>query len=506
MKKEVLLLTLITGLLILGGGLVSADSCTVKGYVKNETGAGLGGVDVQISVDDPSGNYNTNTDNETFIGLYQKSLTCYQGHSNFEVIAYNSTHYGEASVTAADQETTFLNDIIMNETFSTENNPPKYYNDKDNTKLTGGIRTIAAGENVETSVLWKDENNLGEISLYSNITGDPDELYAVCNIGTKNVSWCNRSIDTSGQTGKIICWKEHGEDMTGNLNDSMSNTEHCFRVVEPFTEDSIELISPEYGSSVEGDSAKLKVKVTNPSGENMDVGFYDFTRNKSITTKSGVTNGSTVSASMGSLKEKTTYRWYVMISDGMKQQYSGLFSFTTRDIEEEEDKDKGGRQYTTYRPKDEDLEKGYKKKFFKNWDMDFNVGDNPYNAKVRDITDEKVDFSFNNQVLSMGDDETKKFDLDEDGYYDLQIGSSNLRGENGISSVDLEFKSIHEEIPAEEEPGKDEEQVEEKPEEPTEEKSYWYLWVLGIILVGVVAWLVLRNTKNSSKKGKRKKK
>ncbi|HKL24409.1 MAG TPA: LPXTG cell wall anchor domain-containing protein [Candidatus Nanoarchaeia archaeon] len=64
-----------------------------------------------------------------------------------------------------------------------------------------------------------------------------------------------------------------------------------------------------------------------------------------------------------------------------------------------------------------------------------------------------------------------------------------------FKNVELEYKSINEEIPSEEEPGQEEE-VEDTGEEETSEKSYWYLYLIGgIIIIGLIVWFVYKKKK-----------
>jgi hypothetical protein len=47
---------------------------------------------------------------------------------------------------------------------------------------------------------------------------------------TGQADYCNKTINTAGDTGKIICWKQYGNDTEGNKNSSMGNDENCFKV------------------------------------------------------------------------------------------------------------------------------------------------------------------------------------------------------------------------------------------------------------------------------------
>ena len=109
------------------------------------------------------------------------------------------------------------------------------------------------------------------------------------------------------------------------------------------------------------------------------------------------------------------------------------------------------------------------------------------------IENKKVEIGFNeiDETFVIGFNETKKIDLDDDGYYDLQISVKEVRSN---SYANLEFKEIHEEVPAEEQ---------EAQEEESKIKIQWWVWVVGgailLIVVGIVMLKVLVKKKRRSK-------
>lgn len=489
-KKAGMFLFLIT-LVILSSGLMSAGDCTIKGYTIDDSGDGIGGATVHINTENPGGSYETTSDTETFLGYYLKGFTCEPGSTTYNIVAYNDSHYGEKSGTVSEE--TEYTDVVINQTFPEDTNPPKYFNVQDNVDVLGDSGRVVEGTDVETSVLWKDNvSNLGRISLYSNITGDPDYLYAVCDITDKNVSWCNRSIDVSGKAGETICWKQYGEDMRENKNETMVIEDNCFYVDYDFTQDSVKLESPEDGKTGLGAEVELSVNVTNPNGDNMDVSFYD-SSGRLIGSESNVENGSSVTTTWSGLQGETNYEWYVNVSDDLKTGTSEMWSFTTKYIEPEDEGDWGGS--AVFKPTKEELEEGYKKNFLKGWRIIFEIENKTYESEIRSVGQEGVSFVLNKEVLTMQEDETRKIDLNDDGYYDLKIESTNLEPYRGSGAMDMEFTSISEEIPSEEEPGQEEEAgTGREGEEPIkEDKSYWFYYLIGgIIIIGLVVWFVLR--------------
>ena len=492
MKNNILKTSLVILMtLVLSFTLVSADPCTLKGYTKDSSGTEIGNITVHINVENPDGSYETVSDDETFIGYYSKGFSCSQGSSIYNVIAYNSTHYGEATTTADSDEVTFLN-VNLTSQWPEDSYPPKYYNDKDNSHEIDGIKRVVEGTKLKTSVLWIDNSsNLGRINVYSNKSGSM-ELFSFCDVTNTNVSWCNRSIYTSGKAGETICWKQEGKDIRDNLNNTMP--EHCFYVDEAFNENSVKLNYPKDYSEGINKNTELSVVVTNPINENMDVSFYNLNGNliKSI---NNVTNGTNITVSWNDLEPRTTYDWYVNLSDKYKTGSSEIWTFTTKFWEEDEYEDSDRDRKSSFNIDKEELDKGFKKKFLKGDKVLFQINDEEYSSKINDIQKDSVEVFVENELLEMKSNDSRKLDLDKNGFYDLMISSGNIDFENLIKNVELEYKSINEEIPSEEEPGQEEE-VKDTGEEEISEKSYWYLYLIGgIIIIGLIVWFVYKKKK-----------
>jgi len=91
------------------------------------------------------------------------------------------------------------------------------------------------------------------------------------------------------------------------------------------------LISPSDDSTVDSEtSATLKVRVTDPNGDSMDVRYYDASDDSLIDTDHDVSNGSTASLTWLGLSSDTTYFWYSIANDSELETKSDTWSFTTR--------------------------------------------------------------------------------------------------------------------------------------------------------------------------------
>jgi hypothetical protein len=108
--------------------------------------------------------------------------------------------------------------------FSIDSIAPTYSNDVDNS--SGSIKT---GGIVSVHVRWSDTSNLGTARLYHNHSSSMS-LISTCSL-SGTTAWCNKTIDTTGWSG-LNCWKQTANDIYGNLNSFMSNTAHCFNVLD----------------------------------------------------------------------------------------------------------------------------------------------------------------------------------------------------------------------------------------------------------------------------------
>jgi len=90
------------------------------------------------------------------------------------------------------------------------------------------------------------------------------------------------------------------------------------------------LISPSDDSTVDSEtSATLKVQVTDPNGDSMDVRYYDASDDSLIGTDDDVSNGSIASLTWLDLSSDTTYFWYAIANDSELETKSDTWSFTT---------------------------------------------------------------------------------------------------------------------------------------------------------------------------------
>ena len=107
--------------------------------------------------------------------------------------------------------------------FVVDTTAPTYSSDSDN---SGG--SVIDTSIVNVSVYWQDNLGLNASIFRTNKSGTWANASTCVLSGTS--AWCNTTIDTTGDTGKYICWNQYANDSAGNWNTTMSQTVHCFNV------------------------------------------------------------------------------------------------------------------------------------------------------------------------------------------------------------------------------------------------------------------------------------
>jgi len=150
---------------------------------------------------------------------------------------------------------------------------------------------------------------------------------------------------------------------------------------------------------------------------------------------------------------------------------------------------------TTYSPSSEQLEEGYSKLLRKTQKVQFIINEETYTAVINSVNviNKKVEIEIEGEgiLVELSEGSVGKIDLNDDGYYDLQISCKEVRI-NGYA--DLEFKEIHEEIPAEEK------EEQESPSKVEEIKIKNWMWISGGTILLIVVGIVIRRLLKKSNK------
>jgi hypothetical protein len=146
-----------------------------------------------------------------------------------------------------------------------------------------------------------------------------------------------------------------------------------------------------------------------------------------------------------------------------------------------------------------ELEEGYTKTLLKNWKIEFEFENKTYVITLKNAKNEIAEITVSDKEglwnFNLAVNETKKLDLNDDGFYDLEIFLKDIPD----SKADLIVKLIHEEIPAE---------FLEEMEKETKKKEYGQLswWLIVSLIVSLIIILFITIFIKIRKKGKPKNK
>ena len=153
----------------------------------------------------------------------------------------------------------------------------------------------------------------------------------------------------------------------------------------------------------------------------------------------------------------------------------------------------------TSKPSTASLTEGYSRNFVKNQKVEITINGEKEIITINKILENEVQFSVSGNNYSVSVNSTKKFDLNSDGVYDLQI-SVNKIYTNGIAQ--MEFKLINEKIPTGE---KESAEEQTQNETPTESKNVRWIILISVFAVAIIFVLIkLLSAKKFEKKYGRK--
>ncbi len=172
---------------------------------------------------------------------------------------------------------------------------------------------VEDAENSSLTVNFYDASDDSIIGVSSNIGNN------ITNNGTASITWSGLSTHTIYEW---YCIVSDGNTSTRSENWSFRTQQPPRLAFNPKPIDNstdISLSAP----------VTLKVNVTDPDGDNMDVSFYDASDDSLIGTDTNVANDSTSSIDWTNLNSGTKYEWYVVAYDGELIRTSETWSFIT---------------------------------------------------------------------------------------------------------------------------------------------------------------------------------
>ncbi len=206
-------------------------------------------------------------------------------------------------------------------------------------------------------------------------------------------------------------------------------------------------------------------------------------------TQHGISSGTGTTFTATDLSEEP-HTWYVNCSDGALSSISETRSFTFFIAS-------NASRSSTYSPSSEQLQRGYNILVRKNQRVRTIINEQVHTAVIKSIDNENKKIEINieesGKLVEINEGDVGKVDLDDDGYYDLQISCRGIREEG---SVDLEFKEIHEEVTADEQKGK---------KSASKFGIRLKIWIAGAVVVLIIVVLVIEKVLSKRKKRKKRK-
>lgn len=157
---------------------------------------------------------------------------------------------------------------------------------------------------------------------------------------------------------------------------------------------------------------------------------------------------------------------------------------TSQNNEQNNNGNPGGSSSRTTTVSRENLEKGYSQIIKENHKIKFKFDNQEKTLETKKVESEKVIFQIDEKDYEVSKNETKKIDLDNDGFYDLEISVEEIDNQNFAK---LDLKLIHEEIPAEQEKSQGQNIIEK-----ISLKTYI---LIGTVIVLIIIWIVLKRKK-----------
>jgi len=487
--------------------IVFFASFVIAGHVITTSAGGS-----SYSVDEDVGSvYNitvNNTDTTAAANISQVNITI-PGTFSFSLDS-NGTNAGTHTFTNTSTVLTWDNDgLVMNLTwnhfwFTATASTPGTYN------LT--VTTLNATSSYETNISVTvndttdpssidfvspsetDNTNLSRSNIAVNVTGTDNGVIDTIIIRLFNSTRDQINSSSSSTSPVFINFTGLSDGVyyfNATINDTYGNEN--FTATRTVTLDSsapaITLIYPDDLASATTNEYNFTFNVT----DDQDVSNCSLILDGSVAHM--ITNINNSGGTMGMYNSSLgtgSHTWSVNCTDvagNVDNSSTRTFTVTTASSSSSSSSPDGG--YAILRPKESELNSGYRKAMQEEWEISFKVGDRSHTLKINEIMDSSLKFSISSETqeatLSVG--EEKKFELTGDNYYDLSVtlNSIDIAWKN---KADITVNTIQEEIL---EPKSEKVQEEEKSEtvpQPAatredlgDEKGISWLWIIAIIVI-----------------------
>ncbi len=389
----------------------------------------------------------------------------------FNLYYFNSTSVNSTSHTDSTRtinwtglttDETYYYNVTVNDSAGNSNTTATYrisLNDSTNPLIDYGTLTESNIANISqsnvyinVSVTEKSEDTITFNLYYSNSTSLNSTSYAD---ETRTINW-------TGLDDGVYYYNVTVNDSAGN-----SNTTEIYKIT-------LDIVAPSISLS-KSSSTKNSIIVS--------YSCSDTTSNVSscsLSSSSGTVSGSTISG----LNCGNSYTITVTAGDYAGNSLSSSPLYSTSGCS-------SSGTYTspswtkTYVVTDEQFEEGYTKELAKKHRFKIKIDTTYHYIGVTELTSAtaKIDVSSTVQQATLSIGDIQKFDVTEDGYYDLSVKLNGIEANKADISIKSIREKVTEEVEAEEE---EKEELVEEVGEIAEEKGLTWLWVLIIVIVVLV--------------------
>ncbi len=403
--------------------------------------------------------------------------------SAFFVIAAHvvRTSTGETSFNV-DEDVGFVYNISINNTDAGQNANITQVN----ITLPSGFSFVPGAKN-GTNTLGAFGNTTNVLS-WSNFT-----YYLINGSATNSYFWFNATASIPGNYNFTITTLNGTGAFSANLSVTVNDT----------TAPVITLIAPVDGVSSTTSSYNFTFNLTDEgtiSSCDLVVNSAKIHTTTSVNSTGGTNGMYNASFSTGS------YTWSVNCTDGgdnTGNSTTRAFTVSAEEVAAVTATSPGGGSIMgqTYNPTSEQMASGYQLQIPKNTNVNFQVGDEVHTFKLASVTQTGVAFTISSSLiedtLNLG--QTKKYDLNADGVYDLSVYLDSI----SLGRASFVFTTISEAASVMASPQIAEEQTEEEilqysPLFDEQGKLLW--WIVGLLVLVLVIIVVLLNQKKFSRK------
>lgn len=355
---------------------------------------------------------------------------------------------------------------------------------------TEGDNANLSQSNIYVNVSVTETNEKNITFLLYNSTGQVNST--TYTDGTRTINWTSLSDGAYTYNVTII-------DIAENSNTTSTRT-----LTLDSTNPVITLIAPADSTSSTTSAYNFTFNVTDDQTIVNCSLIFDGSIINTLTSanNSGGTNGM-----YNSSLSVATHTWYVNCTDiagNVGNSSTRTLIVSSASTTTTTSSSSGGGGYPTFRPKEDELNKGYNKVMWKNWKVSFNVNNESHTFKVENITETntKISISSETQEATFSVGQEKKFELSGDNYYDILVKLNSIDSTNKFyPKANFTIQAINEEIVSQQqETETGEEAIQTNPETETgeEKTNLTWLWiVITIIIILILSGVGYKKLKKS---------